>query len=375
MDEQVHSGLPWTEGPAPIIGEGWVQFGGTAGKKVYFDELSKADQDLIIQYLLSARFPVLAPPQTVTISSDDNQVKSVNMNSVTQKMDQARHDIIIAMLDSWLVNIQKIAEQNKRNDERRAIERMEIAFHEFKHQEALQDAKEFSLFAVGMIIVGTGIHQSILTDPTFGMVQINPVVSMYNHVITPVMGDMRAELGLIGAIFSAGVTYFSMAQVAASVKGSKPSDNAFARSHAENVLSLINSASFNQYLMAIVVNSTPNGQSLDPKRAQELIAMVKMVLLSSSLAMLYQAEAGRMTGQEFGGMLNFTIAFPENDIRSRLVALIHSNLKLLSPKEREKVLAGLLEYFDGDPSLDALADPSKVFAGLYENLPRGELAG
>lgn len=374
MGGQIHSGLPWTQGPAPVIGDGWVQFGGTGGKKIFLDQLSKADQDLIIQYLLSAQFPVLAPPQVSPVSSDHNQVASVG-GSAALKLDQARHDIITAMLDSWLDSIQKTAEQSKRSAEKKVIEKLNIAYQEFKRQDAIESDGNFPLFVVGLIIVGTGIHQAVLPDPTLGTVQMNPVVSMYNQVAVPVMGDMRAELGLIGAMFSAGIKYFTVAQAAAEASGDKLKDGAFAKGYAENIIGLISSASFNQYLAAIVIRSTPKGQTLDPKRAEELVAMVKIILLSSALAMLYQVEAGKMKGAEFAGMLNRTIAFPETDIRSRLVDLIKAHLKLMNPSDKEKTIAALLQYFDGDPSIDSLADPSKVFAGLYEALPRGELSG
>ena len=373
MSGQIHSGLPWTQVTAPVIGEGWVQLGGSNGKKIYLDQLSKADQDLIIQYLLSSQFPVLTPPQAA-YSSNNHQTANIE-GAGALKMDQARHDIVTAMLDSWLESIQKTAEQNKRIAEKKVIEKLDLAYQEFKRQGARESDGNFPLFVVGLIIVGTGIHQSILPDPTLGTVQMNPVVSMYNHVAIPVMGDMRAELGLIGAMFSAGIKYFTVAQAAAEGSSEKLKDGAFAKGYAENIIGLISSNSFNQYLMAIVVRSIPKGQTLDPKRSSELVAMVKIILLSSALAMLYQVETGKMKGAEFAGMLSGTIVFPEADIRSRLIDLIRSHLKLMNPKDREKTLTALLEYFDGDPSIDSLADPSKVFAGLYEALPRGELAG
>lgn len=374
MEGQIHSGLPWAQGAEPIVGDGWVQIGGSSGKKIFFDQLSKADQDLVIQYLLSAQFPLLTPPETV-VSSNSGGIGAVGAAASLQ-VDQKRHEIIIAMLDGWLESIKKIGEANKRAEEKRVIERMSIMHHEVKRQEELQPNENFPLFALGMVLIATGIHQSLLVNPTIGNVQINPFVNMAHQITPPIMGDMRAELGLIGAIFAAGIQYFTVAQgIAAGGKGGSSKDAAFAKGYAENILGLMRSAGFNAYLLAIVTQSVPNGKTLDPQRAQELVAMVKIILLSSALAMLYQVEAGKMTGIEFGGMLNGNIKLEAGELKAHLASQIKGNLKLLSPKDQENVLNLLMEYFDGDPSIDSLADPSKVFAGISKTLSRGELAG
>lgn len=366
---QIHSGLPWTEGPAPIIGDGWVQLGGPTGKKIFFDELSKADQDLVLQYLLSAQFPILSPPQTQETTSTSS------VGSIAQ-MEQKKHEIITQMLDSWLASLEKIAQENKRAAEKLALNKLEIAYHEFKKQQTDQPNELFPVFALGFIIIGTGIQQALTPDPTTG-VQLNPIINMNTEMLPPVLGDMRAELGLIGALFSAGIQYFTVAQIASKLANGKeaPKDATFAKGYAENILALVGTLPFNSYLMAIVSKSLPKETTVAPQKAIELVASLKIVLLSAALAMLYQVETGRMTGDEFAAMLGGKIKFDQGDIRSKLITQLNQQLGLMSTKEREKVLTSLLEFFDGDPSLDTLADPSKVFAGISATLPRGELAG
>lgn len=378
MSGALQSGSPWIGGSAPLIGEGWVQFGGPAGKKVYWDQLSKADQDLVIQYLLSAQFPQLSPPQAVTASGDgDGQIiGGVSAASVAAMVDQSQHEIIMSMLNSWLVNIQEQAERNKREEEKRTIVGMSVAYQTFQHEVNVKSDSMVPLFAVGMIVAGTGILQSTVTTPPTGGLEFNPVLDMYNQVIVPVTGDMRAELGLIGAIFAAGVQYFTIAQIASSsAVGTKPKDGAFAKGYAENIVSLVGTNSFNQYITALVVRGASTSEPLSEDRIKELTAMIKLVLLSSALTMLYKAEAGKMTSEEFVGMLQGEIAFEEGDVRATLVGLINAHLNQLSPRFREKVLISLLEYLDSDPSIDTLAEPAKVLAGIQRNLPRGDLAG
>lgn len=376
MSGEIQSGLPWTSQLAPIIGDGWIQIGGPTGQKIYLDQLSPSDQELVIQYILSAQFPVLTPPQAVgQTNSSSNSVEGATSATVAVQMQQKQSDIINAMLDAWLRSLQQIADENKRADEKRVIDKMAIAHQVNKQMEAVQPNDNFPIFAVGMIIVGTSIQSTMIPDP-IGSVQLNPVVNMYNQVVAPVISDINIQLGMIGAIFAAGTQYFTIAQMAAgSAEGKAPKkDIAFAKGYAENMLGLVASASFNTYLTAIVAQSVPKDTTVSPQRSIELVAMLKIILLSSALAMVYKAEAGKMTGTEFAGMLSGNIKFEAGDVRANLILQIKSNLSMISAPDREKLLSTLLEYFDNDPSIDTLSDPSKVFAGIYGDVPRGELA-
>lgn len=379
MSGGIQSGLPSTQTPQPIIGDGWIQIGGSSGTKVYFDQLSKADQDLVIQYLLSAQFPVLNPPSdTAAASSGGNKADSVSATGAAVKMDQNRHDIVMQMLDKWIENLQKIAKENRKDNEEKSLKTLEISLHEIKHQQTSQPNEIFPIFALGFIVIGTGILQGITPDTLgVGAVQNNPIVNMSNHVIPPssIIGDTTAQLALLGSLFVTGVQYFTVAQLIAQEGGKEaPKDAAFAKGYAENILGLVGTASFNSFLMAIVTQSVPKDKTIAPQRAGELVAMVKIILLSSALAMLYQAEAGKMTGTEFAAMLSGNIKFEVGDLKGQLVTQLKANLKLLSPKDQEKIITGLLEFFDGNPSMETLAEPSKVFAGLARTLSRGELA-
>lgn len=371
MSGEIQSGMSWVDGTAPIMGEGWVQIGGSQGVKIHWDKLSKADQDLVIQYMLSSQYPVLVPPQETVLTT------SSQMSGVTSiQVDQGRHNIITGMLEGWLKSIQVQADLNKKAEEKRAIERLSETYGTYRNSVDPNQDPNFGLFAVGMIIVGTGIHQALLPSVASGSVPFNPVANMADKTLLPIMGDMRAELGLIGAIYAAGLQYFTVAQIASLAVGSKakPADSAFAEGYARNVMGLVDNPTFNSYLMAVVTRGLKKSE-ISESNIAELSAMVKMILLASALTMLYKNEAGKMLSEEFAGMLKGTIAFKESDIKFRLVTMINSNLADMSPDLKARALSSLLEYFDTDPSIDSLGDPAKVFAGLYATLPRGDLGG
>jgi hypothetical protein len=374
MSGEIQSGTPWVAGPLPTVGDGWVQLGGVDSKKIYWDQLSQADQDKIIEYMLSAQVPVLAPPQEV-ISASGDAVVGINADKIAFQIASSKHEIISQMLDNWIKSIQEQAERNKRDDEKRVIDGLSIAYHTYNHEVNMKTDPNFPIFAVGLIIAGTGIYQSLAPVVNNLGVEFNPVIDMYKQAVVPVMGDMRAELGLIGALYASGLQYFTVAQIAAEGGAKKPNELEFAKGYAENVVKLIGDASFNAYVMALVTQGTAKGESLSDERVKELAAMVKLVLLASALAMLYKAEAGKMTSLEFAAMINGEIQFAQGDIRAILIALIRDQLQLLSPSIRARIWTSLLEYFDSDPKIEALGDPAKVFAGIYGTLPRGDLEG
>jgi hypothetical protein len=393
MDGNIQSGMPnagtsGTAGPAPVVGEGWVQLGGTEGKKIFWDELSKADQNLVLQYLyfLSAQVPILTPPQAIFTPQEASSVGSVggvSVGTVAVLTAQKKHDIIMNMLDGWIKNIQEITAQSEKDYQKKTIDAMDTAFRTYRdHGNPIKDPN-FPLFSVGLIIVGTGITQAMLpnnVDAAVTQIGINPVLNMYTHAIVANMNEMVA-LGMIGAIYGAGVQYFTVAEIAAKGAGDgggkeKPKDSVFAQGYAKNMMNLVKSESFNSYLTAIVTQNIPKGGFVSPESTLERAAMVKMILLSSALAIIYQAEAGKMTGEEFAGMLNNTIKFEDGNIRAQLVSLIKANLNLIQdPKVRGAIVNSLLEFFDTDPSIETLSKPAELFKKLGAKVPRGDLSG
>lgn len=387
MSGQIQSGMPGAS-LNPILGDGWVQLGGTDSKKIFWDELSQADQSMVLQYLyfLSAQAPILPPPQQVITPGQSNaigdvgSVGGVSAGSIAFLTMQKQHEIIMNMLDGWIKNIREIAAQSEKDYQKKVIEAMDQAFHTYKDHGNISKDPNFPLFSVGMIIVGTGVFQAMLpnkVDPAVSQIGINPVLSMYTHVIEPNVNQM-VNLGMIGAIFGAGVQYFTVAEIAA--KGTEGKEekkgSIFAEGYAKNMKDLINSPSFNSYLMAIVTQNVAKGESISPEGVLERVAMVKMILLASALAILYQAEAGKMTGDEFAGMLDKTIKFEEKNIRSTLVNMILENLNTVKdPKVRTAILNSLLEFFDTDPSIETLSKPAELFKKLGEKLPRGDIGG
>lgn len=387
----VQSSAPNVGGTQPILGDGWVQLGGPQSKKIFLDQLSPSDQEMLIQYFLTAQTPQLTPPEQVFSSSGSktSAVESAEDVAYTQAYirKMGNYDMVMDMLEAWITSIQVQADKNKKDSEIKEIERKEIEKQDLQRMAVAldtykktdyKDDPNFALFAVGMIITGTAMLQATLPVVDSGPMSFNPVVDMYSKTAIPTIADMNAQLALVGGLYAAGVQYFTLAQIASESANAQnqPKDAAFAKGYAENMVALVVSPTFNSYLTAIVTRGIPETEALSEENITETSSMLKVVLLASALGMLYKMEAGKMTGLEFMGMLNGNIKFGKDDIRSKLITLINANLAgITTPGLKDTVLASLQSYFDSDPHIDTLADPAKVFVGIYRTLPRGDLSG
>lgn len=366
-------------GMAPVVGDGWIQVGGPSGRKVFWDELSPAEQQQVLQYLLSAQSPVLAPPAHQNSPAVSGVGQATSLESLRFSINEAKHAIIISMLDTAIKTHQENAERSRIDDDKRQIqrhdqERVELLYSTYKAaSEKVQDPYE-PLFAVGMIITALGVVEGILPDPSTAQVGINPVVDMSATVLPASMGDMRAELGLIGAFYAAGMQYFTVAQMARGGPGKPVDPLEFARGFARNAVALLRDEKFTTYLQALLTEKGQAGKPVDPARVAEGVSALKFILAASALALLYKAEEGVLTGQRLADVLTGSALVSEYDPKFALSFLLKEHLSSLSPHMRATILNALMDYFDKNPSFEALANPARVLSGIYNTLPGRQLA-
>lgn len=376
MAGDIQSGMPWIGANNPVFGDTWVQLNGPGSEKVQYDELSPSEQVYIVQFLLNAQTPVLIPPSSFS-AADQASISGIQ---AAFAVDQSKHAIITSMLDNWLITIQKSYDEAKVSDQKKRIETDEIQRRlvnlseinsQYKASEVEASAKDpgFSAVTLGIIITGAAITQVMMPDPS-GVVSIKPVQDMAMQTIQQIAPDLT----MVIPVFCMGILYTTAAQVVSqpSTNGEKK-DFAFAKKYAENMLGLIGSASFNNFLTALVTVNIAKGTPVNEQRMDQLIATLKFILLSSSLALVYIAEAGKMTSIEFRAMLNGDVTLPEGDIRNELLEEMRGHLAMMDPAEAENILASLDSFFDDNQTLETLSSPSKVFQNLNAYLPRGDV--
>jgi len=65
-------------------------------------------------------------------------------------------------------------------------------------------------------------------------------------------------------------------------------------------------------------------------------------------------------------LLDGSVVLDEGDFRSTLVKLIHEQLNVLQPNDRTALLASMTRYFDTNPRLSELVDPTRAFLAVSD---------
>lgn len=107
---------------------------------------------------------------------------------------------------------------------------------------------------------------------------------------------------------------------------------------------------------------------MDEKREEQLIAIVKIILLATAAAALYKAETGWITPQELYDLLDGKINLPPGDRRVTLINAFKAQLALLDPPEQQKIIDILMTYIESNPEVTHMTQPSKVFEFIWRNM-------
>lgn len=134
------------------------------------------------------------------------------------------------------------------------------------------------------------------------------------------------------------------------------------------------------FIYTTLVNNVAKAQTLTPDQQNQLSAVLKLILSTVALSLLYALEVGKAMGnkfwgmepQEFKGMLmgDIPIPDPEKDKKKRteadklkwtLLKQIKEQLQMLPPQEKEALLEAIFEYLTTAHAITDMVDPAKVF--------------
>lgn len=154
-----------------------------------------------------------------------------------------------------------------------------------------------------------------------------------------------------------------------------------ARSFAEKTIKIVGDSDF---IMVNLVNKLINTEKLSPEEKNKLIAVVKFMLASLALCLLYSVEVGKvrdgkfwgMEPKEFQGLLNGTIEIPDptkgklskdDQLKYTLIRQIKSQMDALPKELIAKTIETLFEYLTHPHNIDDMLDPLKVLSQLFES--------
>lgn len=338
--------------------------------------MSKSQKEAIMLLLLVSR-PELPAPSEIGVLVGETE-----------------SNVVSDMLDNWLESIEEQAEKHKEWIKSPAYQ-VWLETHSPAERGKIEDENELrtsyfegmgdylrtvredpeaaipfmtASFVIAASFIGDA-HMVVDTAST-ELVGVNPIqdaATQFHHIVPP---DFRDNANLVVNLFAMGVMYYATAETIGGVgKGERPKDLNFARNFAKGVIDKVNSNDINALLGAMLVHKSEKGEPVTKDRINQMATMAKLIMLALALAIVYKVQTGWLTGQEFAGMMNGEISLPKGEMESEVLQTMKNLLQQLPPEERVKVLIALMEYFDSNPSVEAMLNPKKVYeSGLAQSL-------
>lgn len=230
-------------------------------------------------------------------------------------------------------------------------------------------------FAMTSLVIPATISPGMLDTVSTRQVAVNPSVdtSVYNNMVNGLplgaQSDMRAELGLLGAMFMVGfVNYAEARNTTDALKGNKEhSHKQLAENLAAKVIASISDPNFDKMLGGML--ATTKGQKLSASQLDERIAVFKLVLLSTAMMALYASEAKHISKGDFDGMLNGTTqprSQKEADLINAFLGVRDSGK--ISSTTYNVLLQGLQDYADSNPDFKSFFKVDDAFKSISNRL-------
>lgn len=361
----------------------------TAPKKV--DTLSISEQEALASMML-AGYPTLPPPNTIHYSDDPS------LEAIVQKSEEQLQEISKNMLDSWSAAIARdneLVREYLNSDAYRKWEAVHSASGQGQIEKTFSSVlptSEFITWAehreavrnVDPLLSNIGAYRQQVNsgDPAavaslpFGMVNFTAPGALaetsspyFRDLLIsanlPIQPSARADLGLVGAIFSAGaLNYAEAANTAQAISGKKGhSDKNLALNYGNRIVALVTDPHFDLFLGAMFANKGSR-QQID-----ERISVFKMVLAATALMAIYSSEAKYISKGDFEGMINGTTS-PRSTIEASLVAIfqIVRDSGRVSRDVYQKMVDGLGDYADKNPNFSSFFKVDDAFASIADRV-------
>lgn len=233
-------------------------------------------------------------------------------------------------------------------------------------------------FAMTSLIIPLTVSSGLLDTVSTRQVAVNPSVdtAFVNNLVAGLplgqQSDMRAELGLIGALFCVGALNYAEAQnTTEAIRGNKPHNNKqLAENYAAKILTTISDPNFDKFLAGMFSGKIDSaGNRLSPTQLNERIAIFKMVLLATAIMALYAADAKHITKEDFNGMLNGTTT-PNPGKETDLIKAFNQikNSGQISASMYALLMQGLQDYADTNPDFKSFFKVDDAFTAISNRI-------
>ncbi len=210
--------------------------------------------------------------------------------------------------------------------------------------------------ASAAIAIGGSLHMEYVAMSEASKaspVLVQPIKEANDQILAHYTPTMAAELGYLGALMINPTIYFAFGQTLAKAAAPMQEINyEFAKNYAAKILEVVNGAGFNSIAMAFLTHSIEGSEGLSKERIQNLIKSLKVIILSTALALLYKMESsfkgkgGGISGQEFQAMIGGNAKLLDSSLKKDLQMQISTLLTQMPQAEADHLIASISSYID-----------------------------
>lgn len=231
------------------------------------------------------------------------------------------------------------------------------------------------LFAGGALVAGAvNISAAGLSSPLTGTIEL---VESLQAVLPQLTADM---VPLINLLVMPLIYYTSWDQAIGSLQKKEGQNNQeMIQDFAKQVIRLVGNSDF---IMANIVNKMNQAEKMGQEAKEQAAALIKLILASVALSLLYSQDVGKVQGQkfwgmepqEFQGLLTGQITLPDRSqatsqerLMKTLIELIKGQLDILPAHIKSQIMTILFDYLSDSRKLQDTLDPYKVFNEVLSN--------
>jgi hypothetical protein len=306
-------------------------------------------------------------------------------SAVMQAYTIAEQQVVLACLEQWADQQAIFAEQMKGQDKKTDI--LQTSINSQMLQDYISNVKEgkqnlsapIVTMLVAGVIGGSSVQLPLTVDATTGVISIDPS----KDSLMPAGADFfnptgaPSQIALSLAQLSANISYtcaYMAIPGAISLFQADPVEvpdaaaKASAYAYAQAISAYVASPDFDTFVKNVILKNDP---TLTDDQVNSYIAELTVGLLSNALAAVDKAQmdSSIIRGQDVLDLIDGKAVGNTNPWSLALVKLINEQLDIIqsiSPDQSTALRAKMFAYFDMNPNISSLTDPSNAFVTLSD---------
>jgi len=215
-------------------------------------------------------------------------------------------------------------------------------------------------------VSATGVSSTPLTSAVELVESLQPVFPQI---------AMQDIIPMINLMVMAPIYFNSWNEATSRLKGGeRESQVETAQNFAKDAIKMVSNPGF---VMVNFVNKMPGTERMSPDNKEQMAVLLKLILSSVALSLLYSTEVGTAQGDAYGGMepqefrdlLNGTIILPadkqstlQGQLMGTLIKLVNAQLDAMpDAARRAQAVEVVVDYIANSHSVKNMLDPVKVF--------------